>query len=117
MWTEEVWLVITEYSVDRMTKRQPTLKRGETPVKLIVEVDPAALRPPTLVRQVRIADWREGVDMGDLKIASGVITEDEAQMIIAQRREHMVAQLRAQGYKIEEPEPPEEPELKVLGDN
>lgn len=110
MWSEEIWLVITEYGVDRMTKRQPSLKRGEVPVKLVVEVDPNALKPPTLIRQVRIADWREGVDMGDLEIAAGVITEDEAQTIRAQRIAQQVERLRAMGYKVEGPavEPPEE---------
>jgi hypothetical protein len=121
MRTQEIWLVFHADGggIDRMTKRQPETQRHEIAVKVIAEWDPAALRPPTLVRSIKIEDWREGLDVsGDLKLKQATITEAEAQMIMARRRAEMVENLRQMGYRIDEPEPAEdEPgnsELRLL---
>jgi hypothetical protein len=106
MWTDEIWLVINiDTGVQRMTKRQPTeLKRGEVPVKVLVEVEPKALRPPTLIRTIKIADWREGLDVsGDINLKQLTISPEEAELIKARRREQQLELLREMGYTITPP--------------
>lgn len=104
---ETIYLVVSRHRVERMTKRMPELSRGEIPVKLVLEVDPSAFREPVIEKQVIIEDWRQGIDIGDVELREGVITETEAQMIRERRLAEMKRILEEQGYKIEEPVSPE----------
>ena len=82
---ETIYLVVSPYKVERMTKNLPGLSRGEIPVKLTITVDEKAFREPVISKEVHIDDWREGVDIADVEFRGSVITEEEAE-IIKQRR-------------------------------
>lgn len=100
---ETVWLVVSQYRVERMTKNPPDLKRGEIPVKLLVEVDPAAFREPVIEMRVHITDWREGLVFADPELHDAVITEAEAEMIRQQRITAMRAALEDRGFVVTAP--------------
>lgn len=100
-----IYLRVAKTGVKGMTKSMPALGRGEIPVKLEVTIDAAAFREPTLVRQVHITDWREGIDLADVELREAVITEEEAQLIRDRRVAQMRAILESQGYTITAPEP------------
>lgn len=96
-----VWFVMNESGIERMTKRQPaSLYRSEHAVKITVRWDTRALSPPTLEREVVIEDWRQGLDVSDVDFKQATITETEADIIRAARREAMVAQMRELGYVV-----------------
>jgi hypothetical protein len=42
---ETIYLVVSPYKVERMTKNLPGLSRGEIPVKLSITVDEKVMRP------------------------------------------------------------------------
>ena len=104
---EIIFLVVSHQRVERMTKSLPQLKRGEIPVKLIVEVAPTAFREPVIERHVMIDDWREGVDIADVDFTETFITESEAAQIRQQRLAKMAAMLTEHGYLVKEPEEPD----------
>src|SRR5579859_7217427 len=82
---EVIYLAVSPRKVERMTKSLPELRRGEIPVKLVIEVDPSAFREPVIERHVRIEDWRQGIDLADVELKDGIITEEEAEIIRARR--------------------------------
>jgi len=104
---EQKFLTVAEVAAilrtSKMTVYLPDLKRGEIPVKLVVEVDAAAFSTPTLERHVHVADWRDGLAFADPELREAVITEAEAEMIRAQRLEAMRAALEQHGYVVTEP--------------
>lgn len=104
--TQTIWLVISAGDgVERMTKRQPgQLGRGEHPVKVTVEYDTEALRPPMLETRVLIEDWRQGLDVGDINMKQATITATEAEAIRRMRRQAMVEQMQELGYTVIPPE-------------
>ncbi len=102
---EVIWLAVNRQQVVKMTKNPPDLKPGEIPVKLVVDVDPAAFSTPVLEQHVRIADWREGLVLADPELREAVITEAEAEMIRAQRLTAMRTALEQRGYVVTEPPP------------
>jgi hypothetical protein len=101
---EIIYLRVSPYKVEGMTKNLPNLNRGEIPVKLIVEVDEKAFREPVIEQKVTIVDWRQGIDIADVQLKESIITDKEAEMIRTQRLERMKQILQDQGYKIEPPE-------------
>lgn len=100
---EVIWLAVNRQQVVKMTKNPPDLKRGEIPVKLVVDVDPAAFSTPVLEQHVRIADWREGLVFADPELREAVITDAEAEMIRGQRLEAMRAALEQRGFTVTAP--------------
>lgn len=84
-----------------MTKTEPQLKRGEIPVKVNVTVEDSAFKSPTLVREIRVADPWEGIDLTDVTLKVPVITEEEAEVIKARRIEQMITMLTERGYTVE----------------
>jgi hypothetical protein len=78
---EVIYLVVSPYKVERMTKNLPSLSRGEIPVKLTVHVEDKAFREPVISKEVHIEDWREGVDIADVEFRGSVITPEEADLI------------------------------------
>jgi hypothetical protein len=100
---EVIYVAVSPQRVERMAKSMPTLKRGEIPVKLVIEVAPSAFREPVIERQVHVTDWREGIDIADPELRDGVITEAEAQMIRAQRLAAMRQILEGRGYTVTAP--------------
>jgi hypothetical protein len=104
---EVIYLAISRHRVERMTKNLPDLKRGEIPVKLIVDVDNGAFGPPVLEQHVRITDWRDGIDIADVDFREAIITEAEAEVIRARRLEAMRKVLEGQGYTVTAPPDPE----------
>jgi hypothetical protein len=100
---EIIWLTVNRVQVVKMTKNPPDLKRGEIPVKLLVEVDEKAFAASVLEQHVRIADWREGLVFADPELREAVITEAEAEMIRQQRIAAMCAALEDRGYVVTEP--------------
>lgn len=100
---EVIYLRVSKTKVEGMTKNLPNLYQGEIPVKIEIEIKPEAFREPVIAKSIVIEDWREGMDIGDVDLKEPFITEKEADLIRKQRRATQVAQLRALGYKIEEP--------------
>jgi hypothetical protein len=101
---EIIYLVVSPYKVERMTKNLPGLSRGEIPVKLTLTVDEKAFREPVISKDVHIDDWRDGVDVADVEFRGSVITEEEAELIKQRRLEKMRGILEAQGFTVTEPE-------------
>ena len=99
---ETIYLVVSPYKVERMTKNLPELRRGEIPVKLELEVAEDAFREPVITKQVHITDWRDGIDIADVEFKESVITEEEAELIKAQRLERMKSILEKQGFTVTE---------------
>ena len=100
---EVIYLRVSRQRVEGMTKRLPDLNRGEIPVKLLIEVDDAAFREPVIEHRVHVTDWRQGIDLPDVQLKDGIITEKEAEMIRAQRLAAMRTVLEEHGYGITEP--------------
>jgi hypothetical protein len=100
---ETIYLAVSRTKIERMTKRLPDLQRGEIPVKLLIEVDPAAFGEPVLEQHVRVTDWREGIDIRPVDVQDGIITEREAAMIRETRLAELTAILEARGYMITPP--------------
>lgn len=102
---ETIYLVVTQYGVDRMLKNLPMkLRGGEYPIRIDVTVDKAAFRLPTLVKEIHVTDFLEGMSLGDVEFKEPFITEKEAAQIREQRLAEEVERLRQLGYKIEAPE-------------
>lgn len=97
---ETIWLAVDRRGVNRMTKKLPSLQRGEIPIKLEVTVEPSAFSTPTLVRTVHVEDWRQGVDISDVEFKETTITEEEAALIRARRLEKMAEVLQNNGYVV-----------------
>jgi hypothetical protein len=104
---EVIYLAVSRQRVEGMTKRLPNLDRGEIPVKLVIEVDDAAFREPVIEHRVHVTDWRQGMDLPDLDLRDGIITEQEAGVIRTRRLAAMRKVLEEHGYGITEPEPEE----------
>lgn len=102
---EVIYLAVTRDRVERMTRNLPDLKRGEIPVKLTIDVDPAAFGPPVLEQHVRITDWREGLAIADPDFRELTITEAEAEFIRARRLADMRKALESYGYTVTDPAP------------
>lgn len=102
---EIIYLAISRRGVARMTKRLPDLNRGEIPVKLVVEVDDAAFREPVIEHHVHVTDWRQGIDLPDVELKDGIITEAEAEMIRAQRLAAMRKVLEQNGFEVTAKDP------------
>jgi hypothetical protein len=100
---ETIYLVVSPYKVERMTKNLPGLSRGQIPVKLSITVDEKAFREPVISKEVHIDDWRDGVDIADVEFRGSVITEEEAE-IIKQPPRKDAGILEAQGFTVTEPE-------------
>lgn len=101
---EIIYLVVSPYKVERMTKNLPSTGRGEIPVKLEIQVDQKAFREPVISKSVYINDWRDGIDIGDVEFKESVITAEEAEMIKQKRLEKMRGILETQGYVVTQPE-------------
>jgi hypothetical protein len=100
-----LYLCCDQTKIARTTKSMPNVRAGEIVVKVEVEVDRQAFREPTLVRQVHVSDWRDGIDVGaDIELRQNFITEAEAEMIRRNRLDQMQTILAGHGYKIEPPE-------------
>lgn len=104
---EIIYLRVGRLRVEAMTKSLPTLKRGEIPVKLVIEVDQAAFREPVIERHVHIADWRDGIDLADVELRESIITEEEAELIRARRLTAMQQILQQHGFTVT-PSPPDD---------
>jgi len=102
---EIIYLRVSPYKVEGMTKNLPNLNRGEIPVKLIIEVDETAFREPVIEQKVTIADWRQGIDIADVQLKESIITDQEAELIRTQRLQKMKQILEEQGYEITLPVP------------
>jgi hypothetical protein len=82
---ETIWLTVNRVQVVKLTKNMPDLKRGEIPVKLLIEVDETVFGAPVLEQRVHVADWREGLAFADPELRDLTITEAEAEIIRGQR--------------------------------
>jgi hypothetical protein len=100
---DTIYLCISARGVQKMTKSMPDTRAGEIAVRLEVEVDASALRPPVLTRKVHIADWRDGIELSDVEFREGIITDDEATLIRQRRLDRMEQILAEHGYKVERP--------------
>ena len=101
---EVIYLSVSRQGVSKMTKNLPQLGRGEIPVKLIIEVADGAFGSPVLEQHVKVVDWRQGIDIADVRMTEATITQAEAELIRAQRLAAMRAVLEGQGYIITPPE-------------
>lgn len=105
MMRETIYLVVSRHKVERLTKNLPELKRGEIPVKVLVEVADTAFREPVIERKIEVVDWRDGLDLGDVDLTESFITEAEAALIRAARLKKMAELLAANGYAVIDPGP------------
>lgn len=101
---ETIYLVVSRNKVERMTKNLPSIYKGEVPVRVNVEVDEKAFRPPVIEKDVYIEDWRDGIDIEDVEFEGTAITKDEAEIIRQRRLERMKEILEGQGYQVSKPE-------------
>jgi chitinase len=101
---ETIYLIVSPYKVERMTKNLPDLKRGEIPIRVELEVAETAFRTPVIVKEVYVEDWREGIDMADVDFEGRAITAEEAQLIRERRLEKMKEILETQGFTVEKAE-------------
>lgn len=102
---EVICLAVSRQGVSKMTKNLPQLGRGEVPVKLVLTVDDGVFGAPVLEQRVHVADWRDGIVMGDPEFRELVITEAEAEAIRGQRLAAMQATLEGHGYTVTPPAP------------
>lgn len=101
---ETIYLTVSKSKVEKMTKSLPDVRRGEIPIKVLVEVEEQAFRTPVIEKTIYIDDWREGIDMADVDFNGSAITQEEAQMLRDRRLEKMREILESQGYTVEKPE-------------
>jgi hypothetical protein len=101
---DTIYIVFDKYGVKRMTKKAPSLSRGEVYTKLRFEARDGVFREPVLETSVVIEDWREGMDTGDVELKEGTITKTEADMIRAAREKALVEVLAMRGYTVIGPE-------------
>lgn len=101
---ETIWLVVSPSRVERMTKKPPSVNRGEIAVKVNLEVPLKSFRPPVIERTLLIEDWRDGTELEDVHLRNDVITEEEAKLIVERRLARMAEILRERGYSVS-PEP------------
>ena len=97
---ETIYLYANKYGIDRMRKTLTDFKRGEIPIKLIVEVDDNAFGIPSIEKYIIIDDWGSAVDIEDVNFDKNIITPDEANIIKNKRIEKMKQILESQGYEI-----------------
>ena len=102
---DTIYLRVSPSRVEGMTKSLPSLNRGEIPVKIVIEVEPGAFREPVVERHVKVADWREGIDVSDVTLREATITEAEAQLIRDRRLAAMRQVLEDHGYGVTDPVP------------
>ena len=105
---EVIYLKVSCFRVEGMYKSLPACGRYEIPVKVLVEVEDTAFREPTIERKITISDWRDGIELADVELAEGIITEAEAEIIKARRLAQMRAVLEEKGFTVTAPLPPEE---------
>lgn len=98
---EPVYLVISRWRVERMTKKPPHLDRNEIAVKLLVAVADTAFREPTMVHEIDVTDPLGGLNSSDIDFTQPFITEAEAEQIRQRRLEAAIEDLRARGYTVE----------------
>lgn len=101
---ETLYLIVDRNGVQGMRKSLVDVKRGQALVKLNLNMPSEAFNPPVLSQDVTINDWRAGIDMEDVEFRSGVITEDEAQIIRERRIKKMSEILEGQGWLVKSPE-------------
>jgi hypothetical protein len=101
---EVIFLTVSRSRVEGMTKRLPTVRRGEIPVKVTIRVDEKAFREPVIEKEITIEDWTQGIDIADVEFHGSVITKEEAEMIRQARLAKMKEILEGQGYQIVSPE-------------
>jgi hypothetical protein len=97
---DTIWLTCNPNGVVKMTKSQPRTAAGSIAVKVLVTVDGNAFQPPALEREIKVADWRDGVDFADVDLKVATITEQEAELIRKQRLAKMRDILESQGFLV-----------------
>lgn len=97
---EVIYLKVSRHRVEGMYKSLPAVGRYEIPVKVIVEVAETAFREPTIERKVTVTDWRDGIELADVELREGIITEAEAELIKARRLAQMRAVLEERGFTV-----------------
>jgi hypothetical protein len=100
---EAIYLKVSRTRVEGMYKSLPAVGRYEIPVKVVVEVKDNAFREPTIERHVTVTDWRDGIELADVELREGIITEAEAEVIKKRRLAQMRAVLEERGYSVTEP--------------
>ena len=56
MMKDSCYIVLSEYGIERMTKRQASLKRGEVAVRISLTVSDKAFAEPAITAQITIPD-------------------------------------------------------------
>lgn len=101
---EPIYLIVDRTKVVRMVKNLGRLERGQIPVKLTVEVKPAAFREPVIEREVIVDDWSDGIALSDVTFEKNIITEKEAEIVKQSRLKEMEQILKSHGYNVEKVE-------------
>lgn len=97
-----IYLTVDSRGVQSMRKSYQGASRGQAVIKLNVEVDPGAFKPPVLEQSIVVSDWSDNIDMEDVKFEKGIITQEEAEMVKQRRLEKMKEILENQGYTVTE---------------
>lgn len=101
---DTIYLIVNKSGVQSMRKSFVGTKRDEVCVKLNVTVAEKAFQPPILEQNVAVEDWRDGVDIEDVKFERNVITSEEAEIVKERRLAKMTNILESQGYQVIKPE-------------
>lgn len=102
---QTIFLYATEYGIEnRVTKELGRVGRGQIPIKLTLDIEETAFREPVITKEVRIEDWRQGVDIADVDFKETFITEEEAAAIREMRFQKMSEILKQQGYSVTKPQ-------------
>ena len=102
---QTIFLYATEYGIaSRVTRELGKIQRGEIPIKLTLDIEETAFREPVIEKEVKIEDWRQGVDIADVDFKETFITEEEAATIREMRFQKMSEILKQQGYSVTKPQ-------------
>ena len=97
---EIIYLTVSQQGVQSMRKSFTGSKKGEIVVKLNVQIAQEAFSPPVIEQFIQVNDWKDGVDIEDVKFEQNFITVEESQLIKQKRLEKMKDILESQGYEV-----------------
>lgn len=103
---EIIYLIASSNGIGTYVKKSlPTnLRRGEVPVKVVIEFADDAFVPPVIEQHISIENPYKGIDLEDVHFEGSTITEAEAELIRQKRLEKAAGILEANGYRVEKVE-------------
>jgi hypothetical protein len=102
---EIIYLTASRSGIDgSVRKNLPiNLRRGEVPIKVVVQIADDAFAPPVIEQHISIQNPYKGIDLEDVHFEGSTITEGEAEIIRRKRLEKAASILEANGYTVTQP--------------